>query len=314
MNTLIAIIGPTAVGKTALSFALADHFHTELVSGDAYQIYRHMDIGTAKPTAEELQQYTHHLIDIAEPDEPYSAAVFCRMARRAIADIADRGMMPVLVGGTGLYVQALLEGYSFDSSGTDEALRQQARERIAGLSEEALKSYIVQHTEWQPADWHELLANTNRLVRLMAAIEKGEGRQLVRAGKADGLVYDAFVVGLSLPRSVLYERIEKRVDMMLEAGWPEEVRQLLDEGVSLQSQSMKAIGYEELAAYVQGKMSLQDAADSIKMRTRRFAKRQLTWYRRMPYIQWFEKEKYGSDEELARDIIARIEHAYGMKA
>ena len=206
-----------------------------------------------------------------------------------------------------MYVQALLEGYSFDSSGADEALRQKARERIAALSEVELKSYIMEQTEWQPADWHELLSNTNRLVRLMAAIEKGEGRQLVRAGKAEGLVYDAFVVGLSLPRSELYERIERRVDLMLEAGWPEEVKGLLDAGVSPQCQSMKAIGYEELALYAQGKMTLADAAERIKIRTRRFAKRQMTWYRRMPYIRWFEKEQYPSEAALADDVIAWIE-------
>ena len=117
MEKVIAIIGPTAVGKTALSFSLAEHFHTELISGDAYQIYKHMDIGTAKPTAGELRRYTHHLVDIAEPDEPYSAALFCQMARKAISDVAAKGNIPILVGGTGLYVQALLEGYSFDSSG-----------------------------------------------------------------------------------------------------------------------------------------------------------------------------------------------------
>ena len=175
------------------------------------------------------------------------------------------------------------------------------------MSEVELKSYIMEQTEWQPADWHELLSNTNRLVRLMAAIERGEGRQLVRAGKAEGLVYDAFVVGLSLPRSELYERIERRVDLMLEAGWPEEVKGLLDAGVSPQCQSMKAIGYEELALYAQGKMTLADAAERIKIRTRRFAKRQMTWYRRMPYIRWFEKERYPSEEALADDVIAWIE-------
>lgn len=307
MEKVIAIIGPTAVGKTALSFSLAEHFHTELISGDAYQIYKRMDIGTAKPTAGELRRYTHHLVDIAEPDEPYSAALFCQMARKAISDVAAKGNIPILVGGTGLYVQALLEGYSFDSSGADEALRQKARERIAALSEVELKSYIMEQTEWQPADWHELLSNTNRLVRLMAAIEKGEGRQLVRAGKAEGLVYDAFVVGLSLPRSELYERIERRVDLMLEAGWPEEVKGLLEAGVSPQCQSIKAIGYEELALYAQGKMTLADAAERIKIRTRRFAKRQMTWYRRMPYIRWFEKEQYPSEEALADDVIAWIE-------
>lgn len=310
MDKLIAIVGPTAVGKTALSFALADHFRTELISGDAYQIYRHMNIGTAKATAEELHRYRHYLVDIADPDEPYSAAKFCRMAAEAAAGIAAQKKIPILVGGTGLYVQSFLEGYRFDGPGTGEAMRQAARERIAAMTPGELQAYIAEGTDWQPRDWHELLANTHRLVRLVAAIEAGEGHRFVRAGKAENLVYDAFVVGLSLPRDVLYERIERRVDMMLDMGWPEEVKALLDAGVSPQSQAMKAIGYEELAAYAQGQMTLSDAAASIKTRTRRFAKRQLTWYKRMPYIHWFEKQQYASENALAAAVIAGIEEAF----
>ncbi len=312
MEKLIAIVGPTAVGKTALSFALADRFHTELISGDAYQIYRHMDIGTAKPTEEELRQYRHYLIDIADPAEPYSAALFCRMAGSAAASISRRGMIPVLVGGTGLYVQSLLEGYAFDSTAAGETQRQQARQRIASLTEGELRAYITAQTDWQPPDWHELLANTNRLVRLVAAIEMGEGRQFVRARKAGSQVYDSFVIGLSLPRPVLYQRIERRIDQMLKAGWIDEVRTLLESGVSPDCQAMKAIGYGELAAYLQQRMSLTEAADRIKARTRQFAKRQLTWYRRMPYIRWFEKDQYASEEALAAAVIRQIEDYFSL--
>ncbi len=306
MKNVIAIIGPTAVGKTALSFALADHFHTDLISGDAYQIYRQMNIGTAKPTPEELRQYTHYLIDIAEPGEPYSAAQFCKMADTAICQVNKEGKIPVLVGGTGLYVQSLLEGYQFGASHADEAARQKAKETIQSLTKDELKAYIEAQTDWQPADWHELLANTNRLVRLMTAIHMGEGRQFVRAAKADGLVYQAYVIGLSLPRDVLYDRIEKRIDMMMQSGWIEEVRQLLAQGISPDCQAMKAIGYQELAAYLQGTMPLELAVEQIKKRTRHFAKRQLTWYRRMPYIHWFEKNTYPSEAALAADVIHHI--------
>ena len=152
MEHVIAIIGPTAVGKTALSFALADYFHTDLISGDAYQIYRRMNIGTAKPTKEELQQYTHYLIDIAEPGEPYSAAKFCQMADTAIRRVNKEGKIPILVGGTGLYVQSLLEGYQFGASHADEAARQKAKETIQSLTERELKAYIASQTDWQPAD------------------------------------------------------------------------------------------------------------------------------------------------------------------
>ena len=236
---VMVIIGPTAVGKTALSFALAEHYGTDLISGDAYQIYRHMDIGTAKPTADELARYHHYLIDIAEPDEPYSAARFCDMAGKAIAEVNGKGKVPIVVGGTGLYVQSLLEGYDFQTARMTEADKEAAQARIASLDEGALKDYIVRETDWQPPDWHELLSNTHRLTRLVSAIEQGEGKTFVRAGKAHGLVYDAYVIGLRLPRDVLYARIEERVDAMIAAGWVDEVRHLLDRGIPTDCQAMK---------------------------------------------------------------------------
>lgn len=303
MDKIIAIAGPTAVGKTALSFYLADHYRTELISGDAYQIYKGMDIGTAKPTTDELSRFRHHLIDIAGPDEPYSAARFCDMAAKVARSLNERHKVPILVGGTGLYVQAFLEGFDFEGSAVTEDERERARKHIRTMTEGELRNYIEEQTRWQPPDWHELLANTHRLVRLMVAIDKGEGPAFVRAGHGHKVQYDAYVIGLSLPREVLYDRIEKRVDMMLDAGWPEEVARLLHEGVSPQSQAMKAIGYEELALYVRGKISLADAADEIKKRTRRFAKRQITWFKRMPYIHWYAKEDYASENELAATVI-----------
>lgn len=309
MDRVIAIIGPTAVGKTALSFTLAQALGTELISGDAYQIYRHMDIGTAKPSQEELQQYTHHLIDIAEPDECYSAAKFCQMARQQIEIINSKGTIPIIVGGTGLYVQALLEGYHFDGPASNDELREKARQRMDTLSREELMAYIEGATAWQPPDWNELLANSHRLLRLLAAIEAGKGREFLATGKEHTLVYDSLVIGLSLPREVLYERINRRVDAMLAAGWLTEVEGLLQRGISLQSQAMKAIGYEEIAAYLQGTMSYTAAVERIKQRTRHFAKRQLTWYKRMPYIHWFYKEDYATEEDLAASVMEALTEA-----
>lgn len=307
MEKVMAIIGPTAVGKTALSFALAEHYGTDLISGDAYQIYRHMDIGTAKPTADELARYHHYLIDIAEPDEPYSAARFCDMAGKAIAEVNGKGKVPIVVGGTGLYVQSLLEGYDFQTARMTEADKEAAQARIASLDEGALKDYIVRETDWQPPDWHELFSNTHRLTRLVSAIEQGEGKTFVRAGKAHGLVYDAYVIGLRLPRDVLYARIEERVDAMIAAGWVDEVRHLLDRGIPTDCQAMKAIGYQELALYIHGQLPLDDAVARIKTRTRRFAKRQLTWFKRMPYIHWYEKDQYEDEAALARAVIRDID-------
>ena len=313
MNEIIAIIGPTAVGKTALSFKLAERFQTELVSADAYQVYKGMDIGTAKATKDELATYRHHLIDIIEPNEDFSAAAFQEAARTTIEDLHERGKIPILVGGTGLYVQSLLEGYEFKAKRHSREERQAALNRIAALSEEELKAYITEKTGYEPPDWHELLSNSHRLVRLVGAIEKGDGAAAVMPQKAGGPLYHAFVIGLSLPRQVLYERIEKRIDAMIEAGWIDEVQQLLQDGVSPEAQAMKAIGYKELALYLDGQLSLEAASELIKKRTRHFAKRQMTWFKRMPYIRWYEKDDFVTEDELASAVIQDIETKWGSK-
>lgn len=313
MNEIIAIIGPTAVGKTALSFKLAERFQTELVSADAYQVYKGMDIGTAKATKDELATYRHHLIDIIEPNEDFSAAAFQEAARTTIEDLHERGKIPILVGGTGLYVQSLLEGYEFKAKRHSREERQAALSRIAALSEEELKAYITEKTGYEPPDWHELLSNSHRLVRLVGAIEKGDGAAAVMPQKAGGPLYHAFVIGLSLPRQVLYERIEKRIDAMIEAGWIDEVQQLLQDGISPEAQAMKAIGYKELALYLDGQLSLEAASELIKKRTRHFAKRQMTWFKRMPYIRWYEKDDFVTEDELASAVIQDIETKWGSK-
>ena len=313
MNEIIAIIGPTAVGKTALSFKLAERFQTELVSADAYQVYKGMDIGTAKATKDELATYRHHLIDIIEPNEDFSAAAFQEAARTTIEDLHERGKIPILVGGTGLYVQSLLEGYEFKAKRHSKEERQAASSRIAALSEEELKAYITEKTGYEPPDWHELLSNSHRLVRLVGAIEKGEGAAAVMPQKAGGPLYHAFVIGLSLSRQVLYERIEKRIDAMIESGWIDEVQQLLQDGVLPEAQAMKAIGYKELVLYLDGQLSLEAASELIKKRTRHFAKRQMTWFKRMPYIRWYEKDDFVTEDELASAVIQDIENEWGSK-
>lgn len=313
MNEIIAIIGPTAVGKTALSFKLAERFQTELVSADAYQVYKGMDIGTAKATKDELATYRHHLIDIIEPNEDFSAAAFQEAARTTIEDLHERGKIPILVGGTGLYVQSLLEGYEFKAKRHSREERQAALSRIAALSEEELKAYITEKTGYEPPDWHELLSNSHRLVRLVGAIEKGDGAAAVMPQKAGGPLYHAFVIGLSLPRQVLYERIEKRIDAMIESGWIDEVQQLLQDGVLPEAQAMKAIGYKELVLYLDGQLSLEAASELIKKRTRHFAKRQMTWFKRMPYIRWYEKDDFVTEDELASAVIQDIENEWGSK-
>ena len=272
-----------------------------------------MDIGTAKATKDELATYRHHLIDIIEPNEDFSAAAFQEAARTTIEDLHERGKIPILVGGTGLYVQSLLEGYEFKAKRHSKEERQAASSRIAALSEEELKAYITEKTGYEPPDWHELLSNSHRLVRLVGAIEKGDGAAAVMPQKAGGPLYHAFVIGLSLSRQVLYERIEKRIDAMIEAGWIDEVQQLLQDGVLPEAQAMKAIGYKELVLYLDGQLSLEAASELIKKRTRHFAKRQMTWFKRMPYIRWYEKDDFVTEDELASAVIQDIENEWGSQ-
>lgn len=306
MDKVVAIVGATAVGKTALSFALAEKLKAPLISGDAYQVYKHMDIGTAKPTPEELRQFRHYFINILQPEQTYSAAQFCIQAKQYIAQYNEQHAIPIVVGGTGLYIQALLEGYEFGAPQSVPAIRTQVIQRIKHSNVATLKAHIYKHTQWEPRDWHELLANKNRLIRLLEAIELGQGKEFIHASKASSPCYDAYVIGLSLPRSVLYERIEKRIDMMIQQGWIDEVRYLLQLGCDMESQAMKAIGYRELAAYIRHELSLEKAVMIIKKRTRQFAKRQITWFKRMPYIHWFAKETYGTESELIQDVMANL--------
>ncbi len=305
----VVIVGPTAVGKTALSFYLADRYQTELISGDAYQIYRYMNIGTAKPTLEELARYPHHLIDILEPEETFSAAQFQKMAAKKIRDLNEAGKLPVLVGGTGLYVQSLLEGYSFEQPKTEEKSRKAAETLYESLSDSERADYVRPYVQSQ-AITTELLHNRHRMIRLMEMIALGIAGTGIAEKKKSELQYDAAVIGLSLPREELYKRIDLRVQLMIDAGWIEETKQLLARGIDRNCQSMKAIGYRTIALYLEGQMSREEMTAQIQKETRHFAKRQLTWYKRMPYIQWFDKQSYASEKALAEAVGAYIDQKF----
>ncbi|MBQ7516052.1 MAG: tRNA (adenosine(37)-N6)-dimethylallyltransferase MiaA [Schwartzia sp.] len=281
---LIAILGPTAVGKTALAVALAQALDTDIVSGDSMLVYRGFDIGTAKPSAVERGGVAHALIDICDPSEPFSVSDFQRLATERIAAIQARRRIPVLAGGTGLYVKALLEGYVFSEAKEDTAYRRE----MEALAEEKGRAYV-----------HDLLAaadpeaaaripesNLRRVIRALEVCRGG--RETISRAKAGGLVYDALVIGLRRERRSLYERIDKRVDAMMAAGLVDEVRGLLAAGVSRDAPAMKGIGYKEMAAHLAGETTLDEAVAAVKRATRRFAKRQFTWYRSMPYIRWLD--------------------------
>lgn len=308
MDKLIVVLGPTAVGKTALAIALAKRFRTEVISGDSMLVYRHMDIGTAKPDANEQDGVVHHLIDIIEPSESFDVTAFLEAARQKIRDLNERGCVPILAGGTGLYIKALLEGYRFNVTPQNEVFRQEMERLIEERGAEELHRRLAQV---QPETAARLHPNDTR--RVIRALEVATfGGETVSQDKVDGQarLYDVAVIGLTSERSLLYERINQRVDRMMEMGLLGEVRSLLASRVSPDAQSMKGIGYKELVAYLNGVCTLEEAVDAIKKGTRHFAKRQFTWYRKMPYIDWYDVQNKEDliriEEEIARKLTGKF--------
>ncbi len=306
---LIAVLGPTASGKTALSVALAKRLGTEIISGDSMLVYRGFDIGSAKPDEAERCGIRHWLLDILPPDAEFNVTDFQTEASKIITGLNEKGLIPVLAGGTGLYAKALLEGYDFNSfSGDDEY-----RVSLERLAEEHGKEYVHAMLEKVDPETAARL-HVNDFRRVVRALEVWHlGREKISQKKEEGrLLYDAFVIGLRWERAVLYERINRRVDLMMEQGLVNEVRQLMAAGVSRTAQAMKGIGYKETAAYLDGEYSLDEAVYEIKKATRHFAKRQLTWYRKMPYIHWFDADGK-TTEELLQEILPKIEEFFAEK-
>ena len=304
---LVVLIGPTAVGKTALSLALARRLDAEIISGDSMLFYRGFDIGTAKPTKEERAAVPHHFIDILAPEASFNVMDFQRLAREEIGRIAARGKLPLVVGGTGLYIKSLLEGYVFNETSGDRAYR----EKIERLAQEKGKAFV--HGLLQEADPEAAARlHVNDFRRVVRALEVASlGNEHIseqREAAGGGLAYDAYVIGLRRERQALYARIEERVDAMLEAGLADEVRSLLAEGVPRDCPAMKGIGYREMLAYLAGSMDLPLAAEEIKKATRHFAKRQLTWFRKMPYVHWYAASQ--GEELLLEKICTDIRRSF----
>lgn len=305
MNPLITIVGPTAVGKTDLTLELAEHLKAEVISGDAYQVYKQLNIGTAKPSMDELNRVKHHLIDILEPNDSYSVSIFQDQAKEIIAKLKDRNTLPILSGGTGLYVQSLLENYNFNDVKPDENLRAKLDELYNTKGIEGLRDYAFtlgkeHNIEIQYNDKH-------RLYRAIEILHHGDVDSLRNQTK-DGVSYKGPVIGLMRDRDKLYERINLRVDMMFDIGLIEEVEQLLKSGVNPDCQAFKGIGYKEVVEYINGRITLDECRDLIKKNTRHFAKRQITWYKRMPYIEWIHIDNDTSKDFIfnkAMDLIRR---------
>ncbi len=303
---LLAIVGPTAVGKTAVSVEVAQRLGGEIVSADSMLVYRYMDIGTAKPTMEERRGIPHYMIDIIDPDEQYSVALYQTQARRHISEIWQRGKLPLLVGGTGLYVRAVIEPYHFTGAGVDEDFRRQMLREAAEKGALAVYQRLVQVDPETAACVHP-----NNLKRVIRALEVYHltGRPMSWALREEGKrpPYRLLVCGLTMDRQKLYERIEARVDKMMEMGLVGEVQGLLDRGYSPRLISMQGLGYKEIAAYLRGLSTLDEAIYLLKRNTRRFAKRQFTWFKRDPRINWINVGQYTTLMEVAREIARRTE-------
>ena len=294
MKKVLFILGPTAVGKTYFSVKLAQKFNGEIISSDSVQIYRGLDIGSAKVTKDEMQGIPHHAIDILEPEEEFSVYEFVEYTRKKIDEIIARNKLPIVVGGTGLYVKALLGGYNFGGTEKDEKLRQE----LEKLAKEKGNDYLFEMLKQKDEKLAEK-TDKNNLVRLIRAIEIASSNGEKTQNKVD---IDALVVALNRERSLLYADIDKRVDIMLQNGLIEEVEGLKKRGLTAQNQSMRAIDYKEVLAYLDGECSYEQMVEILKQHSRNYAKRQLTFLRGMENVHFVDTE----DRAKAFDTLSKL--------
>ncbi|MBL7565361.1 tRNA (adenosine(37)-N6)-dimethylallyltransferase MiaA [Staphylococcus saccharolyticus] len=288
---LIVIVGPTASGKTELSIKVAKKFNGEIISGDSMQVYKGMDIGTAKVTKEEMEGIPHHMIDILSPDESFSVYEFKKRAETCINDITQRGKVPIIVGGTGLYIQSLLHNYAFEDESVSEEQLHQVKIKLKALDQLAndeLHQYLASFDNESAQNIHP-----NNRKRVLRAIEYYlKTKKLLSSRKKVHQFtenYDTLLLGIEISRETLYFKINKRVDIMLCHGLFNEVQHLVEQGFET-SQSMKAIGYKELVPVIKGNVSIDVAVDKLKQHSRQYAKRQLTWFKNKMNVHWLNKE------------------------
>ena len=304
MNNIICVAGPTASGKTALAVELAKELNGEVISCDSMQIYRRMNIGTAKPTTEEMQGIPHHMLDVAEPEEDFSVSRYCELATPILDGILARGRTAIIAGGTGLYMDALIRGNSFapcPSTGCRERLEAQADE----MGMEFMQNWLREIDPEAAARIHD----RKRLIRALEVyLETGE--TITEHNRKTQLIpprYNALWLGLDFAdRAELYRRIDLRVDIMLEQGLVEEIRTLLASGVPDKCTAMQAIGYKEFVAALEGRGTVAEAAEEVKKSSRHYAKRQLTWFRRNPKMHWLTRNTWEGAEEIllkARQVL-----------
>lgn len=303
-DKVAVVIGPTASGKTDLSIYLAKKLNGEVISGDSMQIYRGLSIGTAKATKEEMAGVPHHLIDIKNPDESFSAAEFQLLAREKIADINARGKLPIICGGTGLYIQSVLYDYEFGDDAADASVRKQIEEEAERLGPEAIHDQLKAVDPVTAAAFHP--NNVRRTIRALE-IYRLTGEPVSKRKRLDAPdeKYEAAIVGITLDRPVLYERINRRVDAMIESGLLDEAKWLYSMKLDL-APAVQAIGYKELFPYLRGEQTLQEAADLLKQNSRRYAKRQLTWFRNKMELDWFDLTNEEERDEKKQQICSLL--------
>ena len=285
---VLAIVGPTASGKTAISIKLAKFLNGEIINGDSMQVYKGLDIGTAKITLSEMEGIPHHLLDIKEPTESFSVAEYQQLVREKIAEIRSRGKLPILVGGTGLYVQSVLYDFQFTEDRVDERVRNAYYEELERLGPEAM------HEKLKLVDPQSAtLIHPNNTRRVVRALEIAEHSDTTKSAKTQNQGHEAMyrhvILGLQIDREVLYERINLRVNRMIELGLVTEAKQLWDREIK-EVQAVQAIGYKEIYAYFDNQTSLEEAVEQIKQNSRRYAKRQLTYFRNKLPVNWIEPQ------------------------
>lgn len=304
---LLILSGPTAVGKTEISIKLAKSLNGEIISADSMQIYKLMDIGSAKISKEEMQGVPHHMIDIVDPSQEFSVSEYKYMTEEIIKDIHSRGKLPMLVGGTGLYIDSIICNLNF----TDSAKDDDYRDYLWKLAEEKGNEYI--HSMLKDVDLESFdNIHPNNRKRVIRALEvyktTGKPFSAYKAGEElYNVPYNVHYYVLTMDRDKLYSRINKRVDIMMERGLLEEVKKLTEMGFTADMQSMKGIGYKELIHYLEGTISLDNAVELIKQGSRNYAKRQLTWFRKDPRVHYIDKDLFKTDDEVVRKIIDDIE-------
>ena len=284
---ILVIVGPTASGKTRMAVELAQRHNGEVISADSMQIYRTMDIGTAKPTKEEMGGIPHHMIDVADPEEDFSVARYVEMAARCVDDVLERGKLPIVAGGTGLYIDSLLSGRTFASFSPDSALRGELERELEEKGGQAMLEALAQV---DPEAAQRLHPNDHKRIIRALEVYRSTGKTITQHNRETQAIpprYDALTIGLAFQdRQAMWRRIDQRVDEMVAAGLEDEVRRLLTSGISPKCTAMQAIGYKEFTQALSGEMTWQEAADVVKLRSRQYAKRQLTWFGRNPNTRW----------------------------